>query len=105
MEIFVDGTEQDSMQRQHYFFESICREWPQLRETMVPKLQAVYLQANFKTLAVAPWDEFAVISISIPAADLESAEWTIGLDAKSDGLHSYFVEMSGRAPQIASWDS
>jgi hypothetical protein len=105
IEVFVDGSKQDSMQRQHLFFERVCREWPQLRQAIAQKLQEVYLQATGETLATAHWDEFAVTSISIPAADLESSEWTIGLDAKSDRAHSYFVEMSGHVPQSASWDS
>lgn len=104
IEVFVDGSRQDSMERQHHFFESVCREWAQLRETIAPKLREIHSQANLKTLA-APWEEFAVTSISIPAADLESGVWTNGLNAKSDDAHSYFIEMRGRVPHTASRDS
>jgi hypothetical protein len=105
IEVFVDGSREDSMERQHLFFERVCHEWPQLREAIAPKVREAYVQATMETLATELWDEFAVTSISIPDADLESSEWTIGLDAKSDDGHSYFVEMQGRIPRIASWDS
>jgi hypothetical protein len=105
IEVFVDGSREDSMERQHLFFEKVCHEWLQLREAIAPQIREAYVQVTMETLTTELWDEFTVTSISIPAADLESTEWTIGLDAKSDDGHSYFVEMQGRVPRIVSWDS
>jgi len=105
IEVFVDGDMEFPFKRQYEFFERVCGEWQELCQVIAPALQEVFSRANSRPLAAAVWEEFNVRSISIPDSTLDAAKWTISLDAKSDAAHSYFVEMKGRVPEVASWDS
>lgn len=104
IEVFVDGSKQCVFNNQYEFFRRVCAEWPELSRAIGPKLQEVYQRTN-ESSPVALWDELVVTSISVPDCSLDEANWTIGFSAKSDESRAYFVEMKGRVPITASYDT
>ncbi len=104
IEVFVNGDKEGDFRNQYEFFRRVCEEWPELSSRIAPKLLEVYSRVN-EVPPVALWNELVVASISVPDGSIDQAEWTIGFNAKSDESRTYFVEMKGRIPVIASYDT
>jgi len=99
IELFVDGGRDELFDTQHRFFQNLCKSWDVVSDRIEPKLRECFQQANQKRL---DWDEFTVSSVSIPREAIESAEWTLGLNAKSDLQHDYWVDLKGLEPATVS---
>jgi hypothetical protein len=105
VEVFVSCGKSDSLETQYEFYREFCRVWAELANEIGPKLAEVFEQANQKKLDSEVWKDFQVSSVSVPLGPFDTSRWTMGLDAKSDEAHTYWVEMNGRTPETVSWDS
>jgi hypothetical protein len=98
VEVFVDGSADDDMERQREFFQRSLREWPSLSEAIGRMLLKGWHEREPKIPVESPWDQFRVSSLSIPKASIEDAEWQISFVTPSDPNHLWTLDMRGRQP-------
>jgi hypothetical protein len=104
IEVFVDGTAEDSMERQQEFFQEVVQNWDSLREEIGRMLLDAWRQREPKMPIGSPWDEFRVSSMSIPKTSAENAEWEISFVTPSDPNDLWTVQMKSRKPQQLAVD-
>src|SRR5262249_1887902 len=73
IEIFVHGSAEDSMERQHGFFEQVIREWPSLFEEIRPLLFRRWHERRANTGPTSSPDQFTVSSLTVPDGAIENA--------------------------------
>jgi hypothetical protein len=97
IEVFVDGTSDDSMDDQHQFFERVSENWSQWS---VPILEKVRLQFPPDTK-----DVVQISSINLPNSRFtDNSEWQVSFSAEPSG-NFYTVHMRGAQPESVDWDS
>lgn len=95
IEVLVDGSANDSMDRQHANYAQIVALWPEVYSAIVAFLQSK--QADGAENA------FRVSSISVPIDPLANAEWVVMLESDSTE-YCYTIGMKGAHPTTLSLD-
>jgi hypothetical protein len=97
IEVFVDGTSEDSMSQQHGFYESVCQRWSEWSAQITAKVR---LEAEPDSRG-----NLQVSSMSIPKSQLiDDTEWEVSFSTQSSG-YFYTVQMKGANPESIAWDS
>src|SRR5439155_23081866 len=104
IEVFVDGSAEDSMDQQHEFFQTLSAKWASLSEAIGKMLQEASRDWYPNLPAGSIWDHFSVASLDVPRHVLENAEWEITFSSKDDYGRLFTVHMKGTQPQQASVD-
>lgn len=96
IEIFVDGSAQDSLGEQRKFFEHVVQEWVGLSEV----IGRILLESSRKHEPIlqddSPWDHFKASSLSIPQGPFEDAEWEFSFATPGKTNRLWTVRMKGR---------
>ena len=101
IEVSVDGSKDDDLTLQHYFFAQFVEEWPKLKESVYGYLS----KEDWRRLPQATDDDFRLSLVSVPKGRLEDAEWRLFLDCTTEGEYSTVtVDMRGREPKAFSID-
>jgi len=99
IEVFVDGSADDSMEQQHNFFRRILQEWPTLSETVGRFLREQWHERESGIRVESPWAWFRILSLSIPNADIDDATWELSFVTPSDPNQLWTVDMKGLLPE------
>ena len=111
IEAFVDGSETDSLERQHAFFAQLVEEWPHLSEE-IGKMLLEKLGEWERNLGKSkpeyrtksPWTAFELSSVRIPDASLDEAKWEASFTNLAEPSELWTVFMLGRKPVAWTMD-
>jgi hypothetical protein len=96
IEVFVDGTSEDSMDEQRGFYEKVSQNWAQWSVPILEKIRGER-EPDSK-------DAMHVSSMSIPRSRFaDDSEWEVSFSAEPSG-GSYTVKMRGPKPESVEWD-
>src|ERR1700758_3892167 len=84
IEVFVNGSADDSMEQQHKFFRRILQEWPTLGETVGRFLLEQWHQRESGIRVESPGAWFRISSLCIPNGEIDDATWEISFAIPSD---------------------
>jgi hypothetical protein len=98
IEVFVDGSAYDDMERQPQFYKTICEEWPILSRGMEGELLRSWSEWNPKGDATSASPAFKISSLSIPRTSIENAEWETWFSTVLDRDRLFTLYMRGRVP-------
>jgi len=97
IEVFVDGSSDDTMMQQHGFYKTVCEHWSGWIAEIQRKVQEETHPATAEKLIIT--------SISIPNASFaDGPQWDVSFEGQPSG-RSYTVNMKGTTPESVSWDT
>lgn len=99
VEVFVDGSADDSFELQHKFFQQLLQDWPTICERTGELLVEEEQKRNPKEAGRSAWEIFEITSLSIPKSLLDSATWEASFTKLSDRDHIWTVQMYGPRPE------
>jgi hypothetical protein len=96
IEVFVDGSVDDTLDQQHGFFQYLMKTWPDLSAVLGSVLLQKWREQMPETPVKSAWEIFSLSSVSIPKDSLEKAQWEISFVNAADPDNLWTLRMHGR---------